>query len=461
MFGRDDPAESSADARTRRKVVLPFVLVLVSLLSVVAAAFAVEWRTSRRWNEISELIDPARSMLGQIKLDLALETAGVRGFVLTGDSMFVTSHAHARANSLQSEAQLLSLAGRLGKEVVTDVTRLSTKLRLADGLADSLFSGRLPRSAFVAGLNARQARLEEVIDIAARLDSSFARAMIARRDQIRRTDVIGVWITSALVVLALISAGLVAHLGRGYRKLAVERERATQSRARLIRGFTHDAKNPLGAADGFLALLDEGVLGELAPKQHDAVVKGRRSIRSALDLIAHLLELSRAESGQLEIQPVSMDLGITARGVADAFRAQAEQAQLELGVDLPDPVPPVVSDPARVRQVLANLLSNAIKYTPAGGRVTIRARSRTDGAPAAGKWIAAEVVDTGRGIAPEHQRQLFQEFTRFDSASAEGAGIGLAISKRIAEALGGHITVESEVGAGSTFTLWLPQKLAA
>ena len=132
-----------------------------------------------------------------------------------------------------------------------------------------------------------------------------------------------------------------------------------------------------------------------------------------------------------------------------------------MGLDLPDTVPPVVSDPARVRQVLANLLSNAIKYTPAGGRVTVRARTRTDGAPAPGEWIAAEVVDTGRGIPPEQQRQLFQEFTRFDSASAEGAGIGLAISQRIAEALGGRITVESQVGAGSTFTLWLPHRLAA
>ena len=453
---------SMIDTRTRRKVVFPFVLVLVSLLSVVAATLFVERRTSRQWNEIAETIDPARATLGEIKLDLALQTAGIRGFALTGDSMFATSYARARANSMSAEAQLSSLASGLDEDIVRSVMALVTTLRHADGLADSLFNGLLPRSEFVTRLAMRQAQLQELVDMSARLDSALAREMTARRERIKQTELIGVWVTSVLVVLALVAAGLVARLGRGYRTLALERERATQSRARLIRGFTHDVKNPLGAADGFLALFEEGVFGELNPEQQDGISKSRRSIRTALDLIGHLLELSRAESGRLEIRRASMDLGATAREVADAFRAQAEQGQLALRLDLPDTVPPFVSDPARVRQILANLLSNAIKYTPAGGHVTVRARTRTDdGAPASGEWIAADIMDTGRGISPEQQHRLFEEFTRFDSGSTEGAGIGLAISQRIAEALGGRITVESQIGTGSTFTLWLPRRRAA
>jgi signal transduction histidine kinase len=237
----------------------------------------------------------------------------------------------------------------------------------------------------------------------------------------------------------------------------LEREDIAESRARLIRGFTHDVKNPLGAADGFLALLEEGVNGELSSAQNDSISRTRRSIRSALDLIAHLLDLSRAESGELEIHQVPLDLREVVSDVGEQFRAQAEQAGLDYRVELPAALPSTLSDAERVRQVLANLMSNAIKYTPAGGCVAVRACVETDdGAPARGTWIATQVVDTGQGIRGDQQHRLFQEFTRFDASGTPGAGIGLAISQKIAEALGGRITVQSEEGRGSTFTLWLP-----
>jgi signal transduction histidine kinase len=117
----------------------------------------------------------------------------------------------------------------------------------------------------------------------------------------------------------------------------------------------------------------------------------------------------------------------------------------------------IESDATRVRQILGNLFSNAVKYTDEGEvRAFVELRSGDGAHGKAGEWIAAAVVDTGPGIPAEKHRLLFQEFTRLDPGEKKGAGVGLAISQRIAHALGGEITAESEAGAGSTFTLWLP-----
>jgi PAS domain S-box-containing protein len=236
-----------------------------------------------------------------------------------------------------------------------------------------------------------------------------------------------------------------------------EVERVTASRARLIRGFTHDVKNPLGAADGFLALLEDGILGDLAPKQLESVRRVRRSIGAALGLIGYLLDLARAEAGQLEIHRDILDLGATAREVSEDFRAEADSKQLSLALDETGPESlTVCSDHARVRQVLSNLVSNAVKYTKPGGNIRIRVEPRPKPGAENGEWVAIDVADNGPGVAPEQQPRLFDEFARFDPGAAQGSGIGLAISERVARALDGAITVVSEVGVGSTFTLWLP-----
>ncbi|MBV9773145.1 MAG: PAS domain-containing sensor histidine kinase [Gemmatimonadetes bacterium] len=234
-----------------------------------------------------------------------------------------------------------------------------------------------------------------------------------------------------------------------------ELERVTESRTRLMRGFSHDVKNPLGAADGYAQLLEDGILGELSTKQVQSIQRIRRSIQTSLHLIHDLLELARAEAGQIEIESVPTDVAELAREAAEDFRAQATAAGLGLEVRADDALP-TDTDPARVRQILSNLLSNAVKYTP-GGRITVETEVRTgSGAPGDGRHVAIHVTDTGPGIPEEKRETIFQEFTRLDPEAPHGAGVGLAISRRIARLLGGDITVESEVGRGSTFTLRLP-----
>ncbi|HEX8848252.1 MAG TPA: PAS domain-containing protein [Gemmatimonadaceae bacterium] len=238
-----------------------------------------------------------------------------------------------------------------------------------------------------------------------------------------------------------------------------ELERVTESRTRLMRGFSHDVKNPLGAADGHAQLLEDGILGALTPKQLDSVRRIRRSISTSLRLIQDLLELARAEAGQIDIECVTTDVGAAAREVAEDFQAQAAGAGLELKCHAGAKVL-AVTDPTRVRQIIANLLSNAVKYAP-NGTVTIEAALRESGGPGSGRWVAASVADTGPGIPADKHERIFQEFTRLDPDAQAGAGVGLAISRRIARLLGGDLTVESEVGRGSTFTLWLPPASSA
>jgi len=232
--------------------------------------------------------------------------------------------------------------------------------------------------------------------------------------------------------------------------------RVTESRATLMRGFSHDVKNPLGAADGYLQLLESGIFGELQPKQFSAVQNVRRSIQTALSLIEDLLSVARAEGGDVEIARSSIDVRHVVGEAASEFHAQAEAENLTLNVDADESVPRINTDPRRVRQIIANLLSNAVKYTEEGG-VTVSVHTRADHAPGPGPWIAIDVCDTGPGIPEDQQDVIFDEFRRARIPTAEpGAGIGLAISRKIARALGGEITLRSKPGTGSTFTLWLP-----
>lgn len=233
-----------------------------------------------------------------------------------------------------------------------------------------------------------------------------------------------------------------------------ELERVMESRGRLMRGFTHDVKNPLGAADGFLGLLEDEIVGPLSQKQKESIGRVRRSIGTALTLIDELVEIARSEAGHLEIGRRPVDLGDLAREMVEEYRPQAEAKGLRLRFELRDTLPVIQSDPARIRQVLSNLISNAVKFT-VEGEIMVALAVRSGGSDPAAECVAIDVSDTGPGVAEEDMHLLFEEFSRLEPAKP-GAGLGLAISQRLAAALGGRLSVESEIGRASTFTLWLP-----
>ena len=242
------------------------------------------------------------------------------------------------------------------------------------------------------------------------------------------------------------------HLLEDSERRREELEQVIESRSRLMRGFTHDLKNPIGAADGHAALLEDGLLGPLSEQQTRSVGRIRASLANALKLIDDLNEFARAETGKLELHFVPVQLTEIAREICEQYRGTADQAGIMIDLEL-NAVPIFRSDDDRIRQILGNLLSNALKYTESGGRVLIRTAQRSS---KAGECLVVEVEDTGIGIPEDKIGLLFEEFTRIDPAVRPGVGLGLAISRRVARALGGDITVRSKRGVGSTFTLWLP-----
>lgn len=239
-----------------------------------------------------------------------------------------------------------------------------------------------------------------------------------------------------------------------------ERVAVAESHERLLRGFTHDVKNPMGAADGYLSLLEMGVYGKLPAAPLEAIERARRCIRAALELVTELLDIERAKAGKLILEREPVDLGeLTHQSVKD-FRAAAEAKHQSLSLEIlaADDALVLESDRARVVQILGNLVSNAVKYTQPDGCIVVSVRiAEDDKAPRHGRWVAIAVTDTGPGIPPEKHNLIFREFTRFDPGAAEGVGIGLAISQSIAHALGADITFTSALGVGTTFTLWLPR----
>lgn len=483
------PVPSAASDDTRLSRVgdgrWQLALVLVTLIALSILPVITKLRVDGLREQINSHTDPALAQLATVTTEVALEAAARRGYLLSRDPGLAASVTSSRVRRGIAVAELETRTENLDSAVNALRTRFLSRLHAVDAQLDSLVAQGASAERYSAAIDVRERRFAEALEAGESLRVAIENAGNVRRARIESAERLNALLTGVLVLLgfgAALAAGRLASAlraaasavqahGRERERLLESEHRArqaaetqrkqlehvTESRARLIRGFTHDVKNPLGAADGHLALLEEGIRGPLAPAQQESVGRARRSIRVALDLIGQLLDLARAESGQIAARREPVDVCVVVREVVDAFTATAEGKRLSLAAELPEELPTIVSDAGRLRQILANLVSNAVKYTPEGGRVDVRAIV-TDGekAPAAGTWFAVEVVDNGRGIEPDQLPFLFQEFTRFDPQAAEGSGIGLAISERLARALGGSITVESEVARGSRFTLWIP-----
>jgi CheY-like chemotaxis protein len=219
--------------------------------------------------------------------------------------------------------------------------------------------------------------------------------------------------------------------------------------------MSHELRTPLNAIIGYSELLQE----EAEADGHDGYAPDLRKIVEAgnhlLTLINDILDLSKIEAGKMELCVEPFELAPLVAGVVSTISPLADKNGNALDVSCPAAVGVVRSDPTRVRQVLFNLLSNACKFTR-GGTVSLAvARSAVDGAD----WVTLTVTDTGRGIKPEELGKIFQPFVQGDASTTRqygGTGLGLAISQRFCRMMGGEITVRSEWGKGSTFTVRLP-----
>ena len=235
-----------------------------------------------------------------------------------------------------------------------------------------------------------------------------------------------------------------AELATANRDLAT----ASRHKSEFLANMSHELRTPLNAIIGFSEVLEQRMFGELNERQaeytHDIATSGRH----LLTLVNEILDLAKVEAGRMELEPTAFAPAETIRGALGFVRERAAEHQITLEADLPEDLGTLVADERKIRQVLLNLLSNAVKFTPDGGRVTLRARHR-DGE------LEVAVQDTGIGIGPEDLPLVFEEFQQVGPTtdrSREGTGLGLTLAKRFAELHGGRIWVESDVGAGTTFT---------
>jgi signal transduction histidine kinase len=237
------------------------------------------------------------------------------------------------------------------------------------------------------------------------------------------------------------------------RRLYRELETASQHKSDFLANMSHELRTPLNAIIGFSQVLREEMVGDVNEKQLEYLDDILSSGNHLLSLINDVLDLSKVEAGQVELElaPFSLQEALE-RGVAMVReRATKDGVQVTLAAN-PD-VDVVAGDERRVRQVIFNLLSNAVKFTPAGGSVDVWA-TQVNGE------VTVSVADTGRGIAAEDLRRVFEEFQQTEAGieQGEGTGLGLALSKRLVELHGGRIWVDSQLGRGSTFIFTLPTR---
>jgi signal transduction histidine kinase/DNA-binding response OmpR family regulator len=242
-------------------------------------------------------------------------------------------------------------------------------------------------------------------------------------------------------------------LGRLYQEL----ELASRHKSEFLANMSHELRTPLNAIIGFSEVLQERMFGELNEKQDEYLRDIVESGKHLLSLINDILDLSKVEAGRMELELGALPVaGALENGLA-MFRERAGAHRIALGLEVDANVGVIEADERKVKQIIFNLLSNAVKFTPDGGRIDTSARL-VDGE------LEVAVHDTGAGIAPDDQARIFEEFQQIaqpDAQKREGTGLGLALTRKFVELHGGRIWVESELGAGSTFTFRLPVRRPA
>ncbi len=261
-----------------------------------------------------------------------------------------------------------------------------------------------------------------------------------------------------------------------YRELLLayaQLQELNQQKNNFLASATHELRTPVTVMKGYHRILLDGRLGELAPQQREVLLESEQSCARLIKIINSLLDLSRIENGKLELFYQDYDLATNLKFVVNQMKELSKRKQLSVVVRVEKGLPSLRCDREKVNQVVTNLLENAIKYTQAGGKIYISAGRYLWNKGAAGRTgeaglptpssrpanaVVIQVSDNGIGISPEHHQEIFDQFTQVSSNQMDrsGLGLGLAITKRIIEAHGGRIWVDSEVNSGSRFTFLMP-----
>ena len=448
--------------------ILPIVLVLLWRISAVHDTHAVEERTD---SVISEMHLIHEGLFGM--------QSALRGYLLTGDPAFRLPFArqHSRVEAgltaIQSEA-----AGHTA--LTAEVARLSPLVRAWLAYASEAMSRRYA-STSRAHVSVDERLMEAItsnVSAILMINSTERGESITRGEASIRSVIIIVVLCAFLAAIAtglsvrrvLISTDIDQQAEREHTRLAEARHRtaelerenvriraADKFKSEYLATMSHELRTPLTAMLGFSEVIRDGMVGPITSEQAEAldhIIKGGHHL---LELVGSVLDLAKVEAGKLDVAMVVADPRLPARDVIDGMRELAARKSIRLDVDLSFAPPRALIDPSRFRQILYNYLSNAIKFTPRGGAITVRILAEGS------NGFRLDVTDNGIGIDAADVSTLFKEFRQVDLASSTepGTGLGLALTKRLVEAQGGRVGVNSVRGAGSTFFAVFPDAVAA
>jgi len=232
---------------------------------------------------------------------------------------------------------------------------------------------------------------------------------------------------------------------------------AAQAKDRFLANMSHELRTPLNGIIGFAELMHHGKLGAVSEQHKEYLGDILTSARHLQHLINDVLDLAKVGAGKIDLHAEPMDLARLVGEVRDALRSISAKKNMSIDIHVAPELHSIVGDTARIKQILYNYLSNALKFSPENGRVQVRCEldGETD--------FRIDVEDNGIGIAKQDLDRLFVEFQQLDAGSAkryQGTGLGLALTKRLAEAHGGRVAVRSVTGQGSVFSAILPRVLA-
>jgi len=272
---------------------------------------------------------------------------------------------------------------------------------------------------------------------------------------------LSIWFILAvnLVLVAMFQYQALGSLKRALERanrLAQEATEANSYKSKLLARVSHELRSPLGAILGITEMLHYGALGTTSPEQQEATQRVLNNTRYLQRLVIDLLDQSRMEAGQITVEEVEFSPAEIVHQVHSLLLTKAQEKKLSFEFEVDSDLPPaLIGDPDRIEQILFNLTNNAIKFTEKG---SVKMKAYIPNQGTSGEWIL-EITDTGIGIAPEVQKQIFEPFWQVNDSPARkygGVGLGLAIVQQLVSLMKGRITLKSEAGRGSTFTVFLP-----
>jgi signal transduction histidine kinase len=439
---------------TRAQLLLVVVAPAAIVAAVGAATLALAHSAAERDARVTRTLELTRT-LADLRIRVTDAQTAERGYALTGADRYLAPYRGAAVDAAHdlSVMRILLGADSVGRRRVDTLARLArAEFAVVDHATNIRSQNALGRAlTAMEGEDAMTAIRQAVSDLDRDERAHLSALQNAARRQ--RALVVSAIIvsTGCAVLLALLSNGVLSVLVARRDQAVAALHEANRAKSDFLSTVSHELRTPLNAIGGYAELMVMGLHGPVTDEQREDLRRIRRAGQHLLALITDILSYAKLESGRVEMRVEDIALDEILRGAGAMIEPQARAKGVSYRYIPCDPGSVVHGDRDKVRQIVLNLLSNAVKFTDAGGEVTLGVDP--DAAP-----VRVVVRDTGCGIAPDKLESIFEPFVQVGrrlSTASEGVGLGLAISRALAYAMGGDLTVTSRPGQGSTFMLTL------